>query len=223
MRIEVLRLGHRPQRDKRITTHVCLTARALGAARVRIAEEDAGVVRGVQDVAKRFGGDFVVESGTGWRAPLCDWQAAGGQVVHLTMYGRPLGAAVQDVVADPRDVLVVVGAEKVPAEVFGLADHNIAVGNQPHSEVAALALLLDRLRGGAWERDAFAGAEVEVMPSARGKQLRATKPGADTARTGTGHTDKVRAGTAPADPRRTDETRRTPTDPGRMAQSGRSG
>ena len=28
MRLEVLRLGHRPARDKRITTHVCLTARA---------------------------------------------------------------------------------------------------------------------------------------------------------------------------------------------------
>jgi len=41
MTLEVLRLGHRPARDKRITTHVCLTARALGATRVRIAEKDA--------------------------------------------------------------------------------------------------------------------------------------------------------------------------------------
>ncbi|TLZ95287.1 MAG: tRNA (cytidine(56)-2'-O)-methyltransferase, partial [Methanobacteriota archaeon] len=29
--ITVLRLGHRPARDKRVTTHVALTARAFGA------------------------------------------------------------------------------------------------------------------------------------------------------------------------------------------------
>lgn len=177
MRIEVLRLGHRPQRDKRITTHVCLTARALGADRVRIAEPDASVVNGVRDVARRFGGTFVVEDGSGWRRPLSEWQAEGGQVVHLTMYGRPLHDVVRDVVADGRDVLVVVGAEKVPAEVYDRADHNVAVGNQPHSEVAALALLIDRLRDGTWEADRFPGAEVEVVPTAHGKQLRSVDPG----------------------------------------------
>ena len=30
-RVIILRLGHRPERDKRITTHVALTARAFGA------------------------------------------------------------------------------------------------------------------------------------------------------------------------------------------------
>lgn len=172
MRLEVLRLGHRPQRDKRITTHVCLTARALGATRVRIAEEDAGVVTSVSDVAGRFGGDFTVEDGTGWKGPVKQWKAAGGQVVHLTMYGERLGDAVPKILDGPEDVLVVVGAEKVPADLYDLADHNVAVGNQPHSEVAALALLMDRLRGGAWEDDVFPDAEVEVRPSPRGKDVR---------------------------------------------------
>jgi tRNA (cytidine56-2'-O)-methyltransferase len=171
-RIEVLRLGHRPARDKRVTTHVCLTARALGAAGVRIAEEDAEVVRSVAAVAKRFGGEFSVACGTGWKTPIKQWQAAGGQVVHLTMYGTPLREAVPAVLANPGPVLVVVGAEKVPAELYQLADHNVAVGSQPHSEVAALALLLDRLRGGAWEHDAFAGGEIEVVPTARGKRVK---------------------------------------------------
>ncbi len=31
MKINVLRLDHRQKRDARITTHVCLTARAFGA------------------------------------------------------------------------------------------------------------------------------------------------------------------------------------------------
>lgn len=172
MRIEVLRLGHRPQRDKRITTHVCLTARALGAARVRIAEADAGVVRGVMDVARRFGGDFVVEDGTGWKSPVRAWQEGGGKVVHLTMYGERLGDVAPAVVAAKADVLVVVGAEKVPADLYEMADWNVAVGNQPHSEVAALALLLDRLREGTWEADRFEGGDMEVVPTARGKQVR---------------------------------------------------
>lgn len=182
--IEVLRLGHRPACDKRITTHVCLTARALGARGVRIAEEDAEVVRSVAAVVRRFGGAFTVASGTGWKAPIQQWQADGGQVVHLTMYGTPLHEAAPAIAADARPVLVVVGAEKVPAELYQLADHNVAVGSQPHSEVAALALLLDRLRGGAWEHDAFAGGEIQVIPTARGKRVAALDPAAPKAPAG---------------------------------------
>lgn len=171
MRLEVLRLGHRPARDKRITTHVCLTARALGAARVRIAEEDPSVEASVRGVAKRFGGSFTIETGTGWKSVVQHWKRDGGQVVHLTMYGSPMGATLGDVLRDGRDVLVVVGAEKVPADLYELADWNVAVGNQPHSEVAALALVLDRLRGGAWEQDDFPGGAMRVVPNPRGKTV----------------------------------------------------
>ncbi len=172
MTIEVLRLGHRPQRDKRITTHVCLTARALGAQKAHIAEEDAHVVESVTDLARRFGGSFEVDHGTGWKTPIKEWKSAGGQVVHLTMYGERLQDAIPAIKAGPEDVMIVVGAEKVPAGIYDLADHNVAVGNQPHSEVAALALLMDRLRDGAWESDTFEGAAVEVRPSARGKDVK---------------------------------------------------
>ncbi|MCL2143761.1 MAG: tRNA (cytidine(56)-2'-O)-methyltransferase, partial [Methanomassiliicoccaceae archaeon] len=39
-------------------------------------------------------------------------------------------------------MLVIVGAEKVPPEVYERSDHNISVGNQPHSEIAALSIFL---------------------------------------------------------------------------------
>ena len=171
MDIEVLRLGHRPERDKRVTTHVCLTARALGAKAIRIAEADPALVKGVNSVASRFGGSFRVEDATGWKGPVQAWKKAGGQVVHLTMYGLPLSDSVPRILADGRDALVVLGAEKVPGDLYQLADENVAVGNQPHSEVAALALLLDRLRGGAWERDEFPGARLKVVPTAHGKRV----------------------------------------------------
>jgi len=54
----VLRLGHRPERDQRVTTHVGLAARALGARGMYLAGRDAGIVAGIRDVVERWGGDF---------------------------------------------------------------------------------------------------------------------------------------------------------------------
>ena len=63
-----------------------------------------------------------------------------------------------------------VGAEKVPAEVYQLADWNVAVGNQPHSEVAALAVFLDRLFQGEELGQQFEGG-LKIVPSSRGKEV----------------------------------------------------
>lgn len=172
MNLEVLRVGHRRQRDKRITTHVGLTARALGARRMHLAESDADVARSIESLVTRFGGRFEVRHGTGWRRVVRAWQENGGQVAHLTMYGQPLTESAQAMRERGADVLAVVGAEKVPRELYDLADCNVAVGNQPHSEITALALLLDRLRGGAWEQDRFEGGELAIEPSRRGKRVR---------------------------------------------------
>jgi len=167
LRITVLRLGHRPERDKRITTHVCLTARALGCDKVVVAERDDRVVEGVRDVVKRFGGPFEVESGVAWRPLLKD---PASTKVHLTMYGLPMRDALPRI--DPeRPLTVIVGAEKVPREVYELADLNVSVGNQPHSEVAALAIFLYALQGDRAFAKEFTG-QIEVQPSERGKIVR---------------------------------------------------
>lgn len=163
--ITVLRLGHRPARDKRVTTHVALTARALGADRVLVSTRDPGLERTVREVVRRFGGPFEIETGVPWRRVLREWR---GPKVHLTMYGLRLDDVLPKI---PReDLLVVVGAEKVPRDVFEIVDWNVAVGNQPHSEVAALAVFLDRLLGGAGLRKEFRG-RVRIRPSARDKDV----------------------------------------------------
>jgi len=105
-----------------------------------------------------------VRTGVPWREVLRDWD---GSVVHLTMYGEALDDALPRVPRD-EDLLIVVGAEKVPRAVFDLATFNVAVGNQPHSEVAALAVFLDRFRGGRGLRKEFHG-RVRIVPSRRGK------------------------------------------------------
>lgn len=166
--LHVLRLGHRRARDARVTTHVALTARAFGAAGITVAEADPALEKTLRDVVQRFGGPFEVRTGVSWRPFVRAWKEKGGLVVHLTMYGEPLSAVVPRV--RERNVLLVVGAEKVPGDLYELADHNVAVGNQPHSEVAALAIALDRLSNGSWERREFDG-RMRVLPNPRGKTL----------------------------------------------------
>ena len=45
--VAILRIGHRPERDQRVTTHVALTGRALGASGMFLAATDKGVVESV--------------------------------------------------------------------------------------------------------------------------------------------------------------------------------
>ena len=164
--ITVLRLGHRPERDKRITTHVALAARAFGADRIIVSTKDPGLEESVNDVVKRFGGNFSIITGVNWRHYLRDFQ---GTVVHLTMYGLPVDEVASMVPDGP--VLIVVGAEKVPPEVYQRADLNVSVGNQPHSEVAAIAILLDRIFQGKMLQRDYQGAQIKVLPCERGKNV----------------------------------------------------
>jgi tRNA (cytidine56-2'-O)-methyltransferase len=168
--ITVLRLGHRPARDKRVTTHVALTARALGADGILVSTRDPALERSVRDVVRRFGGSFRIETGIPWRRAIREWR---GTKVHLTMYGEPIDGVLDRL---PRgDLLVVVGAEKVPRDVFDLVDANVAIGNQPHSEVAALAIFLDRFSGGRALGQEFGG-RLRIRPSGRGKDLIKSHP-----------------------------------------------
>jgi tRNA (cytidine56-2'-O)-methyltransferase len=169
MRVVVLRLGHRPERDKRITTHVGLVARAFGAEEMLLTGRDPSVEESLADVAERWGGGFRLRADVSWRGEALRWKDAGGKVAHLTMYGSKL-AEVIDEIRRCEDLMVVVGAEKVPAEMYDLADWNVAVGGQPHSEVAALAVFLDRLFQGEELELEFDGG-LKIVPSARGKQV----------------------------------------------------
>ena len=163
--IVVLRLGHRPTRDQRVTTHVALTARALGADEIWVSTEDPGLERTIKSVVERFGGKFRIKTGVNWRNAIKSWK---GEVVHLTMYGESLSKALPTL--RTKRLMVVVGAEKVPREVYDLADRNVSAGNQPHSEVAALAIFLDRYGKGKTLEKPFRG-KFTVVPNPRGKTV----------------------------------------------------
>lgn len=163
-----MRLGHREKRDKRISTHVALTARAFGAKGIYFTVYDEKVFESVSDIVKRWGGTFFIEYIENWKRFLRKFD---GIKVHLTMYGIPLTQKM-DEIKRAEKILVIVGAEKVPSEVYELSDYNISIGNQPHSEVAALAVFLDRVLDGKVFDLKFKDAEIEVIPSERGKIVR---------------------------------------------------
>jgi len=168
--VVVLRLGHRPGRDERMTTHVGLTARALGADRLVLEDAAAGRKETVTDITDRFGGPFEVEVTDRPLGRLRSWD---GAIAHLTMYGQPVQNLEDEIRTAHRDepLLVVVGAEKVPFEVYERADFNVGVTNQPHSEIAALAVFLDRLFEGRELDRTWEDAEKRVVPKAAGKRV----------------------------------------------------
>lgn len=173
-RVYVLRYGHRPGRDKRVTTHVALVARAFGANGFILGDvDDPHVERSLKKVMELWGGDMVYESGANSFRYCEQWKRNGGVVVHLTMYGLHVDDVVDEMRKNEKDILVVVGSHKVPRFFYEVADYNVAIGHQPHSEVAALAIFLDRLYRGRELRLVFDNARLEIIPDPRGKKVRA--------------------------------------------------
>ena len=171
--VYVLRLGHRPERDKRISTHVALTARAFGAKGIYFDCYDKTVFDSVEDVVRRWGGKFFIKA-VNWKKFLKEFD---GLKVHLTMYGIPLYEKlniIKDELRKGGKILVVVGAEKVPPEVYEMCDMNLSIGSQPHSEVAALAVFLEKTLGVVFNLE-FDDAQIRVIPSERGKKVRVRK------------------------------------------------
>lgn len=168
MHIEVLRLGHRGERDKRISTHVALTSRALGAEKILFTEEDKHVRESVERIVDSWGGEFKFEVLKSWKTYVKKFKDT-GIVVHLTMYGENINKIMTEIKEEisktDKRILVIIGAEKVPREAYDLADFNLSVGNQPHSEVAALAIFLDRLSDGNSLYSEYNDAKIVVTPS----------------------------------------------------------
>ncbi len=170
MKIEVLRIGQRLVRDDRVTTHVALVSRAFGASKILMYDANPEIKDTVAKVNKMWGGRFEVEIIEEWRKVLRAKKSDSYKVVHLTMYGEDINA-VQELLRKEDKILVVVGAEKVPREVYDEADYNVAVGSQPHSEIAALAILLDRIQDGVQFQRKVSGGRREIVPTKKGKRV----------------------------------------------------
>jgi tRNA (cytidine56-2'-O)-methyltransferase len=153
-----------------------LAARAFGATGFVLSDTaDEHLKKSVEKVTKSWGGDFHFEMGTPWKNAVKDWKMKGGIVVHLTIYGENIQSsdALSRIKTSGKNVLLLVGSQKVPPEFFSaeVSDFNMAVGNQPHSECAAVAVFLDRFFQGKELSKDFGNAKVRVIPQERGKKI----------------------------------------------------
>ena len=167
-KLDVLRLGYRKGRDPRITTHLALVARAMGADGFLLAgDEDKEMFENLESVSERFGGSLETSHVKGM-SHLKKHVQDGGVAVHLTMYGEPFRKAIPKIRRD-RPLVIVVGGAKVPGDVYKICQHNVAVGNQPHSEVAALALFMDAWFGESASEKKFEDARLIIEGTNDGK------------------------------------------------------
>ena len=169
MEIEVLRIGQRVVRDDRVTTHVALVARAFGAKKIFMNEVNPEIKETLNKINSTWGGDFDIEMIENWKS-LLKQKKKDAKIVHLTMYGEQINGICHQI-KNEKKILVVVGAEKVPREVYGLADYNVSIGNQPHSEISALAVLLDRVQEGKQFSKTYKGAKRTIIPTNQGKKV----------------------------------------------------
>jgi len=161
----------------RLTTHVALTARALRSSGFILSDvEDSSIEQTVKKITARWGGTFQFEMGTPWKKVVRDWKDNGGVVVHLTAYGENIQTsdALTRIKSLNKDVLVLVGSQKVPGEFYSsdVSDFNVSIGNQPHSECSALAIFLDRFFEGKELSKDFEKAKIRVVPQERGKEIK---------------------------------------------------
>ncbi len=168
MQIEVLRLNHRIGRDPRLSTHVSLTARAFGALKIYYSgDKDSALEDTVKKITKKFGGKFEIEYIKEDIKLIKEKKKDNFLIVHLTVYGKDFKSYKSKL--KNKNLLIIIGGEKVEPEFYKLSDYNLSVTNQPHSEVAALAVFLYELFG--YNKD-FSNAELKIIGSEKGKILK---------------------------------------------------
>ena len=166
--IIVLRIGHRVERDRRITTHVGLVARAFGADGIAISGDLAkDQIESLNRVVDRWGGNFNIEYARSWKKFLNEH--LNFKSIYLTIYGMPINEKI-DEIREIRNLIVVVGSEKAPKELYEMVDYNISITSQPHSEVAALAIFLHEYWKGE-ELDLRFDGKLKVLPMEHGKNV----------------------------------------------------
>jgi tRNA (cytidine56-2'-O)-methyltransferase len=172
-KLTILRLDHRPYRDKRITTHCALVGRAFGANEFYFSGvEDSGIITVITKTNENWGGNYQIKFVEDALSFTKEFKEKGGVIVHLTMYGLRAQDKIEEIkkLKKTKDLLLIVGGAKVPSEYFQLADYNIAIGNQPHSEVSALALMLYLIDNSCLYKE-FSNCKLKIVPTNNLKKI----------------------------------------------------
>lgn len=170
--IEVLRLDHRIHRDSRVSTHIALISRAFGASKLYYSgDKDSDMEESVNKVTNEFGGPFEIEHVKDYFKLIKEKKKDGFFVIHLTCYGLPVQNEIKKI-QKFSDLLVIVGGSKVPPEIYNLADFNISVTQQPHSELGALTIFLDKYFDSEELEKKFDNFKSVIIPQEKGKLVK---------------------------------------------------
>ncbi|MFH0906068.1 MAG: tRNA (cytidine(56)-2'-O)-methyltransferase [archaeon] len=174
-KISILKLDHRPTRDKRITTHCALISRAFRANKLYYSGvEDNNLENNIKKIVNHWGGDFTIEF---TKKPLelvrNFLKEDKGIVIHLTMYGDKLINKINEInkLKLNKNILIIIGGPKVPREYYELATYNISITNQPHSEIGALAIILYMFDPHILEEEDFNNQKIKIIPNNKGKDV----------------------------------------------------
>lgn len=168
--IIVLRLNHRIARDKRLSTHVALTARAFLADKLYYSgQHDLNFEESINKVTEKFGSNFSINY---LENPIKFIQENKQKftIIHLTCYGLNIKDKI-DEIRKNKNLIIIVGGEKVEPIFYKLAKYNISVTQQPISEVSALAVFLHLLNKGKELKNEFKNAKLKIIPMESGKKV----------------------------------------------------
>ena len=168
--IIVLRLNHRIERDKRLTTHVALTARAFLADKLYYSgQKDSGLELSVNKVNEKFGSNFTINY---LENPIkfINENKNKFAIVHLSVYGLNVKNKIKEI-KNKKNLIIIVGGEKVEPIYYKLSNYNISVTSQPISEVSALAVFLHLLNNGKELGNEFKNSKLKIIGIERGKKV----------------------------------------------------
>ncbi len=172
MTTTIFRLGHRYVRDDRVTMHIFLAARAFGAEQaVYSGQKDPNMEAQFEKIVAKWGGNFAVEHISDEIKQLQQWKQAGKELIHLTMYGLPVQEIIEEIQHSPREKVIIIGGAKVQRSIYRIADWNVAITSQPHSEISALSVFLHILFQGTELEKTYDNARFRIIPQAQGKKV----------------------------------------------------
>ncbi|HOD89483.1 MAG TPA: tRNA (cytidine(56)-2'-O)-methyltransferase [archaeon] len=170
----VLKLNHRPERDKRITTHCALVGRAFLADSFYFSGvNDKKLIMTIKNISKNWGGKYNIKYISKPIEFIKKEKKKNTIIIHLTMYGEKIIDKIDELkkIKKKKNFLIIIGGPKVQKEYYELADYNISVTNQPHSEVASLAILLYLLNPESLINEKFNNAKIKIIPCKCGKKV----------------------------------------------------
>jgi len=142
---------------------LCLTARAFGAAEIIfVSKSDAGLLRYMNNLNKKWGGTFKVKFVKNYKDALKS--ASKYTKVYLTRFGMPLQSK-SYVLKTYKNMVLIVSTKDVSRTLHQVADYNISISTQPHCGSAAIAIFLHEFYNGRELAMHFENAKLKLVPS----------------------------------------------------------